>query len=157
MYSEISLILIQCDIRYGYLAYVNDCHMTENWMLQTCVFIQSMTGTNSVVCSYGKFQPGRPKWIQETQPKWWNITCIVRDCHSFVESCNFTNKDNLHTSKEELHTRPKLCRFGLYVVDATLFCLKSFAPVTGLECSYGKIFIPVTEISVAKTEISVIG
>ena len=34
MYSEISLILIQCDIRYGYLAYVNDCHMTDNWMLQ---------------------------------------------------------------------------------------------------------------------------
>ena len=31
------------------------------------------TGTNSVVCSYGKFQPGRPGWIQETQPKWWNI------------------------------------------------------------------------------------
>ena len=27
----------------------------------------------------------------------------------------------------------------------------------GLECSYGKIFIPVTEISVAKTDISVTG
>ena len=27
----------------------------------------------------------------------------------------------------------------------------------GLKCSYGKIFIPVTEISVAKTEISVTG
>ena len=40
---------------------------------------------------------------------------------------------------------------------ATLFCLKSFVPVTWLECSYGKIFIPVTEISVAKTEISVTG
>ena len=39
--------------------------------------------------------------------------------------------------------------------DAILF--KSFVPVTGLECSYGKIFIPVTEISVAKTEISVSG
>ena len=37
------------------------------------------------------------------------------------------------------------------------FCLKSFVPVTGLECSYGKIFIPVNEISVAKTEISVTG
>ena len=33
----------------------------------------SVTGTNSVVCSYGKFQPGRPGWIQETQPKLWNI------------------------------------------------------------------------------------
>ena len=44
-----------------------------------------------------------------------------------------------------------------YVVRAKLFCLKSFVPVTGLECSRGKIFIPVTEISVAKTEISVTG
>ena len=33
----------------------------------------------------------------------------------------------------------------------------SFVPVTGLECSYGKIFIPVTEISIAKTEVSVTG
>ena len=68
------------------------------------------------------------------------------------------NKANSHTSKVEIHTRSKLCHFvGLYVVRAKLFCLKSFVPVTGLECSYGKIFIPVTEISVAKTEISVTG
>ena len=31
-----------------------------------------------------------------------------------------------------------------------LFCLKCFIPITGLECSYGKIFIPVTEISVTR-------
>ena len=74
-----------------------------------------------------------------------------------MEFCNLTNKANLHSPKEEIHTRPKLCHFGLYVVRATLFCLNSFAPVTRLECSDGKIFIPVTEISVAKTEISVIG
>ena len=55
------------------------------------------------------------------------------------------------------HIRTKLCHFGHYVVRAKLFCLKSFVPVTGLECSYEKIFIPVTEISVAKTEISVTG
>ena len=68
------------------------------------------------------------------------------------------NKAKSHTSKVEIHTRSKLCHFvGLYVVRAKLFCLKSFVPVTGLECSYGKIFIPVTEISVAKTEISVTG
>ena len=30
-----------------------------------------------------------------------------------------------------------------------------FIPVTGMKCSYGKIFIPVTEISVVETEISV--
>ena len=77
---------------------------------------------------------------------------------SFLDPCNFTNKANWHTSKLEIHIRSKLCHFvGRYVVRAKLFCLKRFNPVTGLECSYGKIFIPVTEISVAKTEISVTG
>ena len=47
--------------------------------------------------------------------------------------------------------------FGRYVVRAKLFCLKRFVPVSGMKCSYEKIFIPVTEISVAKTEISVTG
>ena len=32
-----------------------------------------------------------------------------------------------------------------------------FIPVTGMKCSYGKIFIPVAEISVVETEISVTG
>ena len=84
-------------------------------------------------------------------------TCIVRDCLSFLDSGNFTNKANSHTPKVEIHTRPQLCHFGRYVLRAKPFCLKGFVPVTGLECSYGKIFIPVTEISVAKTEISVTG
>ena len=34
---------------------------------------------------------------------------------------------------------------------------ESFVPVTGLQFSYGEIFIPVIEISVAKTDISVTG
>ena len=45
-------------------------------------------------------------------------------------------------------------------MKAKRFCGQCFDPVTGLECSYGKIFIPVTEISeisVVKTEISVTG
>ena len=74
-----------------------------------------------------------------------------------MDSCNFTNKANSHTPKVEIHTRPQLCHFGRYVVRVKLICLKSFVPVTGLECSYGKIFIPTTEISVAKSEISVTG
>ena len=99
---------------------------------------------------------------RSTEVNWRNTTkmvehkpCIVRDCHSFVEPCNFTNIDS-HTPKEKIYTWQKLCHFGLYVGRATPFS-KSFVPVTGLECSYGKIFIPVTEISVAKTEISVTG
>ena len=57
----------------------------------------------------------------------------------------------------EIHTRAKSYHFGRYLVKAKVFCRKCFVPVTGLECSYGKILIPVTEISVAKTEISVTG
>ena len=73
------------------------------------------------------------------QPKWWNINLY----------CSQLSRLNSHTSKVEILTRSKLCHFlGRYVLRAKLFCLKSFVPVTGLECSYGKIFIPVTEISV---------
>ena len=33
----------------------------------------SVTGTTFVVCSQGKFQPGRLDEIQETKPQWWNV------------------------------------------------------------------------------------
>ena len=46
--------------------------------------------------------------------------------------------------------RPPCC-------ESDTILLKSFVPVTEMEFSYGKIFIPVTEISVAKTEIPVTG
>ena len=81
----------------------------------------------------------------------------VRDCHSYVDSCNFISKAISHTPEVEIHTRPKLYHFGCNVVRAKLFCPKCFVPVTGLECPYAKIFIPVTKISVAKSEISVTG
>ena len=77
-------------------------------------------------------------------------TFIVRDCPSFLDCGDFTNKANSHTPKVEIHTRPQLCHFGRSVVRAKPFCLKSFVLVTGLEYSYGKIFIPVTEISVTE-------
>ena len=68
-----------------------------------------------------------------------------------VDSCNFTNKANSHIPKVEIHTRPKLCHFCRYVVRAKLFCLKSFVPVSRLECSYmWENFHPgYTEISVS--------
>ena len=67
MYSEIpvSLILIkklggQCDIVL--VAYVSDCHMTENWMLQTCDFMQNLLMLHDVVVvwpgSYYNIAPG---------------------------------------------------------------------------------------------------
>ena len=71
-----------------------------------------------------------------------------------MDPSNFINKATSHTPEVEICTRPKLYHFGRYLVKAKLFCRKSFVPVTGLECSCGKIFIPVTEISVTNTEIS---
>ena len=104
---------------------------------------------HSVVCSYREFQPGRPGWIQETQPKWWNVNLYYSWLsENFVDPCNFIDKAILHTPEVVIHTRPKLYHFGRYLVKAKLFCRKSFNPVTRLECSYGKIFNLATEISV---------
>ena len=33
------------------------------------------------------------------------LTSIVRDYHSFADSCNFTNKANSNTFEVEMHTR----------------------------------------------------
>ena len=62
-------------------------------------------------------------------------TTTIRDFRNFIGPCNFINK-------AISHTRPKSHYFGRYLVKAKLFCRKCFVPVTGLECSYGKIFIP---------------
>ena len=60
---------------------------------------------NFVVCSYGKFQPGYRDEIQETKINGATLTSIVRDYHSFADSCNFTNKANSNTFEVEMHTR----------------------------------------------------
>ena len=59
----------------------------------------SVTGTNFVVCSYGKFQPGRPEWKCKKQ----NQNCSSCKVTSFVTIKAFltletsTNKFNSHT------------------------------------------------------------
>ena len=58
------------------------------------------------------------------------LTYIVGGCRNFAGFCNFTNKANLHTSKEKIHTRQKLCHFGGYVAKAKVFCPKGFVSVT---------------------------
>ena len=78
-------------------------------------------------------------------------TCTVRDCQS-------KNKANSHTPKEEIHIcKTKIIPFWPLCCESKAILIKKFRSVTGLECLYGKIFIPVTEISVAKTKISVSG
>ena len=58
-------------------------------------------------------------------------TCIVRDCRSFLDSCNLTNKAYSHIPKVEIHhvQDKKICHFGRFVAKAKLFCQKSFVPV----------------------------
>ena len=58
--------------------------------------------------------------IQETKPKW----CIVRDCRSFLDSCDLTNKANPIIPKVEIHTRQKLCHFG----ECKVILSKKFRP-----------------------------
>ena len=66
---------------------------------------------------------------------------IFHDCRNFVNSRN---------PKVETHTRQELCHFGQYVAKAGNYFIKNVSSRSpGLQCSYGKIFIPVTaEISV---------
>ena len=47
---------------------------------------------------------------------------IVRDHHSLVDSCDLTNKIDLHASAAEVQRRLKLWIFGHYAVKAKLFC-----------------------------------
>ena len=76
----------------------------------------------------------------------------------FFYYCNFTKKANSHFLKVEIQTKPKLWLFGDFVLKAKLFlCKKNVVSVTGLERSYVKIFIRVTDISITKTEVSVTG
>ena len=78
-------------------------------------------------------------------------TCIARDCQSFVDSSNLTNEANTYkvTFEVELHTRQKN-----YAILATMLRKQSYlvkkksSPSPGLECSYGNILIPQTEILV---------
>ena len=48
----------------------------------------------------------------------------------------------------ELRFRPGYRSYGKFQLDYRDEQVSSFIPVTGLECSYGKISSPVTEISV---------
>ena len=103
----------------------------------------------------GNFSPVDRDEIQEIEPKWWNINLYrSRLLNGFLEFCNFTT-----TTGVEKHTGHTLCHFCLYVPIAKLFCpkLNGSSRSPALERSYGIVFIPVAEISVAKCEISVTG
>ena len=60
---------------------------------------------------------------------------------------SITNKANSHAFEVEIHTLQRLC----HCESEAILSKKVSSRSPELECSYGKIFIPVTEISVAKT------
>ena len=76
----------------------------------------------------GNFSPVDQDEFRKHNQNGRKYTYNVRDCHSFVYSCNFTNKANSHISKVEIQTRPKLCHFGGYVAKAKLFLSKKCRP-----------------------------
>ena len=87
--------------------------------------------------------PGRILWcvhMGNFSPVDQDETYTIRDCQNFVDPCNFINKAISRTPEVEIHSRTKLYHFGRHLVKAKLFCRKSFVPVTGLKCSYGRIF-----------------
>ena len=65
----------------------------------------SVTGTNFVVCSYGKKVSARSSGMKfkKQNQNGETYTCIVRGCRGFVDSCNFTNKANSQTPKVKIH------------------------------------------------------
>ena len=112
----------------------------------------SVNGTNFVFCSYEKFQPGRLDKIRKTkkQNKLAQKRCIIRDFRSFVNSFNFTNKDNSHTSELEIHKRQNYAFLSALLRKRSYFVKKVSPPVAGMECSYGKNFRSVADILVEK-------
>ena len=90
----------------------------------------SVTGTNFVVCSYGKFQLGDRDEIQETKPKWRHM-----DNHSFVDSCNFSNKVTSITFEVEMQLSQN------YAILAALLRKQSQFSQQGLPGNRAGVFI----------------
>ena len=66
-----------------------------------------------------------------------------------MDSCNFTRKANLHAFKVEIPHGKNYAILVAMMRKRSYFVKKVASRSPGVECSYGKILIPVTEISVA--------
>ena len=53
----------------------------------------------------GNFSPVTGMKFKKQNQNGATLTSIVRDYHSFADSCNFTNKANSTTFEVEMHTR----------------------------------------------------
>ena len=81
-----------------------------------------VTGTNVVVCSLGKLQPGQLRCNSRNKTRKVEQKLVLfRLLYGFVDCFNFTT-----TSVVEKHTRQKLCHFCRYVTK--VFCQKKVYP-----------------------------
>ena len=69
--------------------------------------------------------------------------CIVQDCRSFVDPCNFANNFNSYTFDVEIHA---MSLWPLCCESEAILAKKVWCRSPRLECSYGKIFTLITEI-----------
>ena len=76
----------------------------------------------------GNFSPVTGMKFKKQNQNGATLTSIVRDYHSFADSCNFTNKANSNTFEVENAHTAKLCYFGRPVSKAKLICQKHFYP-----------------------------
>ena len=120
----------------------------------------SLTGTNFTLGSYEKFQPGfRDEKRQKT-----SCGAKFEKQSKYGETQNYNlnayyslgNSNSCITAVEwdayDVEKYSRQCKTMQNSFEE--FFPLSFRPVTGLKCSYGKIFSPLTEIPVGKTEIS---
>ena len=106
--------------------------------------VNPVTGTNFVVFSYEKFQPGTGMTFKKQNQNGGAYTCIVRDRGSFVDSYNihtyFTIKlIRMHTFKVKKHTTQlKIMPFWtLLLPESEAILSKTFGPgQPGSGCSY---------------------
>ena len=89
---------------------------------------------------------------------------LVKNFSFFVTSTNLKTLMSLPLLLKEIILNQKIQKRSRNNQELSVLSRKCvivfeffFIPVTGMKCSYGKTFFPVTEISVVETEISVTG
>ena len=118
----------------------------------------SLTGTNFTLGSYQKFQPGfrdekRPK--TSCGAKFEKQANTVK--HKIITLTPIIDLATLIVVSLQLNGMFMMWKIQQAMQDDAEFIRRihpAFIPVTALKCSYGKIFNPLTEIPVGKTDIS---
>ena len=111
----------------------------------------SLTGTNFILGSYETFQPG---FRDEKRPK---TSCGAKFEKQIITFTPIIALATLIAVSLQLNGMLMMWKIQQTMQDNAEFIRRihpAFIPVTGLKCSYGKIFSPLTEIPVGKTEIS---